>query len=98
MSKACVATEAYMSENIDESAFYHFGILPAVCIYSAMEDQYSKMYVPRNKCDCGSDKWNEESWGMIIGHYGGIPVHKQVQGCAACGEVRLADHIGVKDE
>ncbi len=85
--------------NYSDSEFYHFGILPQICIHSAIEDQYSRMYTPRQKCDCGCSEWDEEGCTMILGHYAdGTPVYKDVHRCKQCHEVRMADHIGVKDE
>lgn len=78
-----------------KSEFYHFGILPSVCIHSPHEDQYSKMFIPREKCDCGHDKWMEEGSTMILGHYpDGTPIYKDVHRCEKCNQVRMSDHIG----
>lgn len=79
-----------------KSEFYHFGILPQVCIHSANEDKYSKMYTPREKCDCGHDEWIEEGCTMILGHYPDrTPMYKDVHRCKKCNEVRMSDHIGI---
>ena len=87
-----------MKEAQDKSEFYHFGILPQVCIHSVEEDQYSKMYKAREKCDCGSSDWLEEGCTMIICYYfDGTPVYKDVHRCKKCNNVRMADHIGVLD-
>jgi len=79
------------------SEFYHFGILPQLCIHSPMEDEYSKMYIAREKCDCGSSNWLENCT-MILGHYpDGTAIYKDVHRCSECFEVRVADHIGLKN-
>ena len=83
----------------DESEFYHFGILPGVCIHSLIEDQYSKMYVPRDICECGCNEWIESTMDIVkplFDHFH-FP-KKDVHRCKKCNEVRLSDHIGVKDE
>lgn len=36
-----------MEEITNNSAFYHFGIIPSICIHSLDEDEYSKMYIPK---------------------------------------------------
>lgn len=83
----------------NNSEFYHFGILPQLCIHSPFKDQYSQMYIPREKCDCGCNEWIEEGCTMILGHYpDGTPVYKDVHRCKKCYEIRIADHIGIKDE
>lgn len=83
---------------MNENAFVHFGLLPEVCIHSPVEDQYSKMYVARNTCECASEEWLTEGQTMILGHYAGdIPLIKHVHRCAKCNEVRLADHIGANN-
>lgn len=77
------------------SEFFHFGILPAVCIHSPLEDRYSKMYIPREKCDCGSLEWLEEGCSMRLGNYpDGTAIYKNVHRCWFCSELRMSDHIG----
>jgi hypothetical protein len=85
--------------NLNDSEFYHFGILPQVSIHSPIYDQYSDMYIPRETCDCGCKEWKEEGCTMILGHYqDGTRVYKDVHRCKNCKEVRMADHIGIKDQ
>lgn len=81
-----------------KSEFFHFGLLPEVTIYSPIEDQYSKMYVPRHKCDCGSSKWINGKMDILNLSMGRIFPQKDVHRCKNCNEVRMADHLGVKDE
>lgn len=84
--------------NTNKSEFYHFGILPAVCIHSPLPDLYSKMYTPRETCDCGCSEWIQEGCTMILCHYpDGTPMYKDVHRCRYCAEVRMADHVGLKD-
>ena len=88
-----------MNDITKNSEFYHFGLLPQVCIHSLVEDQYSKMYIPREKCDCGSSEWWTEVCTMILGHYDdGTPMYKDVHRCAICKEVRMADHVSSKHD
>lgn len=75
------------------SEFFHFGILPQVCIHSLIEDEYSKMYVPQEVCKCGCKEWIDSTMLMFIG----LP-EKEVHRCKDCNEVRIAKHIGIKDE
>jgi hypothetical protein len=83
---------------INKSEFYHFGLLPSVSIHSPIEDQYSKMYIAREKCDCGCNEWIEKGCTMILGHYpDGTPLYKDVHRCKKCNKVRMADHIGLSD-
>lgn len=77
-----------------KSEFFHFGILPRVCIHSPIEDQYSKMYLPREKCECGSSQWIDGEINITNGLE--FP-RKQVHRCKECDEVRMADHIGRDD-
>lgn len=85
-----------MNNWISESAFLNFGLLPEVCIHSIEEDQYSKLYIPRKKCDCGSNEWIEEGCTMVLAHYpDGTPIYKDVHRCKNCFEVRMADHISI---
>ncbi len=84
---------------LNKSEFYHFGILPQICIHSPLEDEYSYMYIPRDKCECGSTEWIEQGCTMLLGHYGdGTPIFKDVHRCKKCNEVRMADHIGIINE
>jgi hypothetical protein len=76
-----------------KSEFYHFGLLPQVCIHSLIEDEYSKMYKPQETCDCGHSEWVESTMIMIEGY-----PPKQVHRCKKCNEVRIAHHIGIKEE
>lgn len=80
---------------INKSEFYHFGILPQVCIHSIIKDKYSKMYIPRERCDCGCSEWKESKMKMFKNE--NIP-EKDVHRCIECNKVRMADHIGLKDE
>lgn len=80
----------------NNSEFYHFDILPQLTIHTVIPDDYSPMYKPRERCDCGCDEWLEEGCTMILGHYpDGTPVYKDVHRCKTCYEVRMADHIGI---
>ena len=82
----------------NKSEFYHFGILPQRCIHSPLEDEYSKIYKAREKCDCGSSKWIEEGCTVILGYYpDGTLIHKDVHRCMNCFEIRFADHIGINN-
>lgn len=76
-----------------KSEFYHFGILPQVCIHSLDEDEYSKMYIPKEKCDCGCADWIESTMQMFTGCDWPKPVHR----CKKCNQVRTANHIGYKE-
>lgn len=81
-----------------KSEFYHFGILPDTCIHSIVEDEYSKMYMPQERCACGCLEWLTEGCKMILFiHLDGTPIYKDVHRCKNCGEVRLAYHIGTKE-
>lgn len=83
---------------IKNSEFFHFGILPSVCIHSPIEDEYSKMYNPRQKCECGCEEWVDGLMDIVKPMNGYEFPKKNVHRCAKCSEVRMADHIGVKDE
>lgn len=85
-----------MSEWTDKSEFYHFGILPHVCIHSPIEDQYTKMYKPRDECDCGSSDWIDGTMKIIEDSMGYVFPLKNVHRCEKCKQVRMADHIGSK--
>lgn len=87
-----------MDEWTKNSAFYHFGILPQVCIHSIIVDEYSEMYVPREKCECGCSQWIEAKMDIIKPVNGYHFPKKDVHRCMVCKEVRMADHIGVKHE
>ena len=84
--------------NTDKSEFFHFGLLPEICIHSLEVDQYSKMYVPREKCDCGFAEWVEGKMDIVKPMNGYRFPTKAVHRCKSCNEVRMADHIGVKDD
>lgn len=79
--------------DISKSEFYHFGILPQVCIHSLDEDEFSKMYTPQEKCDCGCGDWIESEMQICANFYSPKKVHR----CKTCNEVRIANHIGYKD-
>lgn len=81
-----------------KSEFFHFGILPQVCIHSLIEDDYSKMYEPRHKCDCNCAEWIEGKIDIIQPVDGYQFPQKDVHRCKNCNEVRMADHIGIKNE
>lgn len=87
-----------MNDWINKSEFYHFRILPQLCIHSIIEDEYSKMYIPREKCDCGCFEWIEGKMDIIKSEHGLKFPQKDVHRCKKCNEVRMADHIGLKDE
>ncbi len=88
-----------MQNDIDKSAFYHFGILPQIYIHSPKEDQYSKSYIARVKCDCGCTEWLEDGCTMILGHYyDGTPIYKDVHRCKQCKEVRMAHHVSAQND
>ena len=79
---------------MNNSAFFHFGFLPEVCIHSLIKDEYSPMYTPREFCDCGSNEWVISYMKMTADD---SPIQlplKDVQCCKICNEVRMADHIG----
>jgi len=81
---------------IKSSEFAHFGILPEICIHSLVEDEYSKMYIPREKCDCGCRDWIEGKMDIVKPIKGYQFPKKDVNRCKNCNEVRMADHIGAK--
>lgn len=85
-----------MSEWKDKSEFYHFGILPAVSIHSLVEDEYSKMYIPIEKCVCGCNEWVKGTMKLTEDSFGYQFPKKQVHRCKQCNQVRKADHIGIK--
>ncbi len=81
-----------------KSEFYHFGIIPDICIHSLDEDQYSKMYSPQEKCDCACLEWIESTMKIIKSSSGLEFPKKRVHRCKNCNEVRMATHIGIKNE
>lgn len=81
-----------MDEWIDKSEFFHFGILPQVCIHSLIENEYSKMYIPQETCDCGCKEWVDSTMVIIEG----FP-EKEVHRCKDCNKVRIAYRIGIKE-
>ncbi len=76
--------------NIYESEFFKYGKLPNVCIHSLSEDQYSKHYIPQERCDCGCEEWIEGKMKIIedMGDY--VYPLKDVHRCKECNEVRVA--------
>ncbi len=90
-----------MNDNINEyknkSEFYHFGLLPEICIHSLDEDEYSKMYTPNETCEaCGGKEWIESTMRILDLPEKLYPA-KRVQKCKDCESVRIAHHIGIKD-
>lgn len=85
-----------MDEWTRTSAFYHFNLLPNICIHSLREDEYSKMYIARDKCECGCSEWIEGKIDIIKPINGYTFPKKDVHLCKNCNEVRMADHIGIK--
>jgi len=86
-----------MEECRNNSEFYHFGILPRVCIHSPEPDQYSHMYVPEERCKCGCVEWVDGK--MPLAELMGVPcMFKDVHRCKACNDIRMANHIGKEDE
>ena len=78
---------------MNNSDFLYFGTLPSISIHTPKEDEYSKMYIPREKCDCGCSEWITGTF--LLGLYQNkIPCYKDVHRCKDCNEVRMADHIG----
>lgn len=76
----------------NKSEFFHFGILPQVCIHSLVQDEYSCMYSPQANCECGSSEWIDSTMEIV----NGLPI-KDVHRCKHCNKVRLATHIGYKE-
>lgn len=76
-----------------KSEFYHFGILPQVCIHSLDEDEYSIIYTPQEKCKCGCSDWIESTMQM----FKNFDSQKRVHRCKECNQVRIAHHIGYKE-
>ncbi len=87
-----------MLEIMNGSGFNHFGILPQVCIHSPIEDEYSRMYIPRDICDCGSGDWIDGEMKMFKDLDGYEFPKKKVHRCAKCNEVRIADHVSFKNK
>ncbi len=81
-----------------KSDFFNYGILPKICIHSLIEDPYSKMYIPRDKCECGGNEWIESTMDIVKPVKGYEFPKKDVHRCKECNEVRMADHIGVINE
>lgn len=86
-----------MKDAMDNSEFYHFGILPQLTIHSPVEDSYSHMYIPRDKCDCGCGEWKDGEMELIYPIAGVSFPKKHVHRCANCNDVRMADHKGMKE-
>lgn len=86
-----------MKDIIAKSPFYYFGILPAWSIYSPVQDNYSDVYVPEKVCECGSIKWKKKQT-MILGFQNGIPLSKEIHRCKNCDKIRMAKHVGIKDQ
>ncbi len=80
-----------------KSDFFHFGTLPQVCIHSVIEDEYSKMYIPQETCDCGCKEWINGTMDIIEPVPGSSYPKKDVHRCKKCNKVRIANHIGAKD-
>ena len=81
-----------------KSEFYHFGLLPQVCIHSLVEDEYSKMYKPQEICECGHSEWVESTMDIIKPIEGFSFPKKNVHRCKKCNKVRISHHIGIKEE
>jgi hypothetical protein len=81
----------------NNSAFYHFGILPAICIHTLDEDEYSKMYIVKEICECGCKEWIESTMKIVEDSMGYEFPAKRVHRCKNCNQVRLANHIGNKE-
>ena len=88
-----------MMDEKSKSEFFHFGILPSICIHSLDEDQYSKMYIPQEKCEkCNGFEWIESTMKIVKDSMGYVFPLKRVHRCKQCNEVRMADHIGIKHD
>lgn len=81
-----------------ESAFLEFGLLPEVSIHSIVEDQYSKLYVPRAMCECGCSEWVDSTMKIVKDLMGYEFPKKQVHRCKQCNEVRMSDHISISQD
>lgn len=79
-----------MTDCKKKSEFYHFGILPRICIHSPIEDQYSCMYKPQEICDCGCNEWIDGKMKM----FEDTDTHKfplrDVHRCKGCNGIRIA--------
>lgn len=85
-----------MEQYKNKSEFYHFGLLPRVCIHTLDIDEYSHMYIPQEVCSCGSKDWIDSK--MALSQMNGIPfMFKDVHRCKKCNEVRMANHIGKEE-
>ncbi len=79
-----------------KSEFFHFGILPQVCIHSLDEDEYSKMYQPITNCEkCNCEDWVESRMKIFEDSIGYKFPLKRVHRCKNCNDVRIAKHIGM---
>lgn len=83
--------------DVSKSEFFHFGILPSVCIHSPIKDEYSNNYIPREKCDCGCTEWVESTMKLVGDSFGYEFPTKDVHRCKQCNQVRMADHKGYKE-
>lgn len=83
--------------NTSKSEFFHFGILPQICIHSVIEDEYSKMYIPQKICNCGCEEWIQGTMDIIKPIPGFSFPKKDVHRCKECNSVRIANHIGTKN-
>ena len=79
-----------------KSEYFHFGLLPETCIHSLDEDEYSKMYIPQQLCDCGCSEWVESTMKIVEDSYCFTFPTKRVHRCKSCNEVRISNHIGIK--
>lgn len=77
----------------NKSEFYHLGIIPKVCIHLLDEDEFSKMYIPQVKCDCGCSEWIKSTMHLFMNENWIKRVHR----CNSCNQVRIAHHIGYKE-
>lgn len=85
-----------MEEEIKNSEFFHFGLLPSVCIHTLVQDQYSHMYIPEEICTCGCNEWVEGK--MALFEKDGLPyMFKDVHRCKNCNKVRIANHVGKEE-
>lgn len=62
-----------------------------------VEDEYSKMYIPREKCECGCSEWIEGKMNIVEPVNGYQFPQKDVNRCKKCNEVRMADHISLEN-
>lgn len=68
------------------------------CIHSLDEDEYSKMYIPKEKCDCGCNEWTESTMKIVKDSFGYEFPKKRVHRCKECNQVRISYHIGIYNE